>query len=359
MSYIIKEKNYLIFELPENKKYYFNINTASFCSVRDKNKPIKTAPKGYRKIIYNNHRANPQNAVSGYMWYLLEYLGLTPKDWSAEELTLVDKIEALGYTANKWLTNDFRVVHYHAEKLNENFKTFSKLLLSNPDEDLETIYDRYIRLKYMEETGLKNDNEIPEEVKNAFCNANISKEKIPLAKMMYKAGYWELIGRYEFANKLETYYEFCKDLDTEPRIEKDFAKNFSMVYKAHKAQQEIINAKRIKEYMLAKEFALNFENEDFIIKIPTTPQEFAVEGNAMRNCVGSWGLNQVKQKDSRIVFVRKRTDPDTSYVDCQIYNNGSIGQFYEKGNHTPTEENIKKFKQEFQLHLNEVWDKEN
>lgn len=50
MSCIIKEKNYLIFELPENKKYYFNINTASFCSVRDKNKPIKTAPKGYKGL---------------------------------------------------------------------------------------------------------------------------------------------------------------------------------------------------------------------------------------------------------------------------------------------------------------------
>lgn len=359
MSCIIKEKNYLIFELPENKKYYFNINTASFCSVKDKNKPIKTAPKGYKKVIYNNHRANPENAVSGYMWYLLEYTGLTPKDWRAEELTLVDKIEALGYTANKWTTNDFRIINYHAEKLNENFKSFSKLLLNNPDKELEDIYDEYICLKYMEETGLKNDNEIPEEVKNAFYSANISKEKIPLAKMMYKAGYLELLGVYEFVNKLEAYYDFCKDLDIEPRIEKDFAKNFSMVYKAHKAQKEIIDTKKIKEYMLAKESALNFENEDFIIKIPTTAQEFVVEGNAMRNCVGSWGLNRVRDRQSRIVFVRKRSDPDTPYVDCQIHNSGNIGQFYEAGNRTPIEENIRNFKQEFQLHLNEVWDKEN
>lgn len=345
--------------MPENKKYYFNINTASFCSVRDKNKPIKTAPKGYKRAIYINHNTGLKNAVSGYMWYLLDYQGLTPNSWKAEELTLVDKIEALGYTADKWSTNDFRTVHWYAKKMNENFKAFSKVLLSNLHENLDTIYEEYVRIKYMEETGLKNDNEIPEGVKNAFCSNNISKEKIPLAKMMYKAGYWELLGQSDFIFRLYTYYEFCEDLDIEPRIEKDFAKNFSMVYKAHKAQQEIIDAKRIKEYMLAKESALSFENEDFIIKIPTTPQEFVAEGDAMRNCVGSWGLNRVKDRDSRIVFVRKRSDPDTPYVDCQIYNSGSIGQFYKAGNHTPTEENIKKFKQEFQLHLNEVWDKEN
>ena len=204
MSYIIKEKNYLIFELPENKKYYFNINTASFCSVRDKNKPIKTAPKGYKKAIYINHNAGLKNAVSGYMWYLLDYQGLTLNSWKAEELTLVDKIEALGYTADKWTTNDFRTVYWYAKRLNENFKAFSKVLLSNPNENLDTIYEEYNRIKYMEETGLKNDNEIPEEVKNAFCSNHISKEKIPLAKTMYKAGYWELLGQTDFIYRLYT-----------------------------------------------------------------------------------------------------------------------------------------------------------
>lgn len=74
---------------------------------------------------------------------------------------------------------------------------------------------------------------------------------------------------------------------------------------------------------------LTFEDDNFIVVVPTTIAELVKEGEEQHNCVGDYGYdNKVLEGKCNIVFIRKKINPNKSYITCEINPNGHIIQYY-------------------------------
>jgi len=98
---------------------------------------------------------------------------------------------------------------------------------------------------------------------------------------------------------------------------------------------------------------LHFEDDNFIVVVPTTYQELVDEGNAQRNCAAHYEFNNYLRHGYRtIVFVRRKGDIEHSYITCDMdCTTHTIRQYLSYGNSTVREENALAFKQKYQEYL--------
>lgn len=85
---------------------------------------------------------------------------------------------------------------------------------------------------------------------------------------------------------------------------------------------------------------LTFEDETFIVVVPTTIAELVKEGEEQHNCVGDYGYDKkVLEGKCNIVFIRKKNSPNKSYITCEINPNGHIIQYYLANNYSVYDDN--------------------
>lgn len=103
--------------------------------------------------------------------------------------------------------------------------------------------------------------------------------------------------------------------------------------------------------------AWEFEYGDFIVTIPQNGQDLVREGLEMHHCVGSY-VDRVSNGDTYICFIRDKYQPEIPYITCQVNVKGMICQYYLSYDRCISTDRDILFKQEFQKHLSEVWEKE-
>lgn len=96
---------------------------------------------------------------------------------------------------------------------------------------------------------------------------------------------------------------------------------------------------------------LYFENDTFIVRPLLTKEEFHAEAEAQDNCVERLYMEKVKDGETHVVVVRRKNDPDHSYITCEVDNRGNIIQYLARFNHRPTSEEDLSFKELYQEHL--------
>lgn len=101
-----------------------------------------------------------------------------------------------------------------------------------------------------------------------------------------------------------------------------------------------------------------YEDDNFVVIVPTTMQELVDEGQAQHNCVGdfwtnAYGNNLAKGKQERgVVFIRRADSPDASYITCDFdINTKQIHQFLGTCNQEVRDSNAKAFRHEYQEYL--------
>ena len=135
----------------------------------------------------------------------------------------------------------------------------------------------------------------------------------------------------------------------------DIVKNIADIYaslEAGKKTKELIEVNRVIKYNQTS-IPLMFEDEKFIIKVPTTYEELLAEGTALRNCLGHYEYNNyVKNGYRRIVFIREKSNPNKPYIACDIdiYEN-KIMQYYEYANNDVVNQSALDFKVKYQAYL--------
>lgn len=67
------------------------------------------------------------------------------------------------------------------------------------------------------------------------------------------------------------------------------------------------------------------ENDDYVVKIPTKPEDLAEEGLALNHCVKSY-INKVVEGKTNIVFIRKKEDEEKSFFTVEVDNDKNIVQ---------------------------------
>lgn len=96
---------------------------------------------------------------------------------------------------------------------------------------------------------------------------------------------------------------------------------------------------------------LYFENDTFVVRPLLTKEEFHAEAEAQNNCVECLYMEKVKKGETHVVVVRRKNDPDHSYITCEVNNRGNIVQYLMRFNYPPSSEEDISFKALYQEHL--------
>lgn len=96
---------------------------------------------------------------------------------------------------------------------------------------------------------------------------------------------------------------------------------------------------------------LYYENEDYIVRPLTTRKEFHLEAEAQHNCVERMYMERVYNGYTHVVVVRKKDNPDKSYITCEVNNERQIWQYLYRNNNWVDRQADIEFKNEYLAHL--------
>ena len=147
---------------------------------------------------------------------------------------------------------------------------------------------------------------------------------------------------------MKRFFSRAKDIEYNPTKD-DFFRQAVTVYKNYEMRREEIDNRKLAENQTSKN--LNFENDELIVIVPTTSKEFEFEGNSQSNCVFTSYLREVINGYTNVVFIRKKSDVENSYITCEV-RNGRISQYLTKFNRSVCDDFALTFKRQYQNYLN-------
>lgn len=97
---------------------------------------------------------------------------------------------------------------------------------------------------------------------------------------------------------------------------------------------------------------LYYENDEYIVRPLLTRTEFHDEAEAQRNCVESMYMSKVYEGRTHVVTIRKKSDPNHSYITCEVSKQThEIAQYLLARNSRPTDARDINFYHEYQRYL--------
>lgn len=151
-------------------------------------------------------------------------------------------------------------------------------------------------------------------------------------------------------NVLKDYYDISMKLFNKVEVEKNFLSKYAVLkYLAEEYKNKHYNEELAKHN---DKPWLYYENETFIVRPILTKEDFHTEGEAQRNCVERMYMEKVYKGQTHVVTIRRKSDPDKSYITCEVSSDGRIWQYLARCNETPKEQDARDFKAEYTRHLN-------
>lgn len=98
---------------------------------------------------------------------------------------------------------------------------------------------------------------------------------------------------------------------------------------------------------------LHYEDDNYIVIPLTSRAMFHAEGTAQDNCVERLYMRMVANGETNVVAIRKKSDPDKSYITCEV-RNGQIYQYLYSHNRRVTDTKALGFQYAYQQHLNSL-----
>lgn len=297
-----KDKNIITFMLNDDKKYLFDVNSLICYGLAGK--PLKRLPKDLQYYRGNN--------LSIYMVTTMFQNAMPANFFRYKQIIqLADKLSSMGYEANdisyytierfaelvdkeKYgiIISEKRVLNYFRETVKTEI-SYDAFVQSLANELLKKIIT--IDLETREMTIIKNLMEY------GYSSCEI---KLIANWLSRGVGYIYNHNAYDLNRIFSRFFSKARDIDYTPTKD-DFFRQFIMVNKNYDMRKEEIDNKKLHQYQTTKN--LNFEDENFIVVVPTTVKEFEFEGNSQGNCVYTSYLRQVVEGCTNVVFVRKKT----------------------------------------------------
>lgn len=341
MSEIKKNKNTVEFWVDgKAKPYVFCIDTAVMLGLRGG--ALQRVPNDVMKMCHSRSSGVVTLIDSGYVDK--QYI-----EW----FQLADKLDAIGYTASVreidyWVCNCKKVP----------FKRLAEYLRNGGTSLLDFAKDM-AKVSFLEQNGLRIDEHFTEPMADFLFNRFCGEDKNTISVIAYwlSRGAWEYHHdeSYNLRSRLLNIIAYYKDLGWE--LEKgDFYRQYINASRAHTAKKDEIANRKMREYQEYRRKALTFEDDNFVVIIPTTVDELRDEGHKQSNCVGGYA-RYIGEKDRNVVFIRHKANPTKPYITCDITRSGSINQFLVACNcYTHKIEDIA-FREAYQKHLKENWGK--
>lgn len=137
---------------------------------------------------------------------------------------------------------------------------------------------------------------------------------------------WELLeGFYAMSKYIERYITLCNELGKE-RTYKDM---FLAICQMEMEKRLALEAGS-KDYQLNANLA--FEDNNFVVLVPTVAKEFEAEADYQSNCVYRAYYPKVLKRETHIVFIRHKAEPEKPYITCEVNNDGKIIQYLTRFN---------------------------
>lgn len=342
-----KEKNIIFITLDSAKgEYRFDINTGMFYGL--KGQPVKTIPshciigdmfcrvegsnlaKVLRSAFENNHLTSN----------LTRYV---------EGLQGADKLDALGIVLD-WISKE------QYAYLGENIKFLKTYLEANHHRFNYHEFRQECEFEKIRNTLGGAVSQLTAEMYDALsCNGRYTytaEELSVCAYYLVRGKYWEYHG-----GRLETlrkYLELCRTMEKQPQKVNNFMREYCETKKTYELFKAEYDNKRLVANYAKHEKAWQFAYGDYIITIPTTAQDIVTEGKEMHHCVGGY-VDRVVDGRDYICFVRHKDNPSIPYITCEVYTDGTIGQYFLAYDRYISSDEDKAFRKAFQEHLNSVW----
>ena len=349
MSTYRKEKNLVYFTIGGTSgDYVLDINTATFYGVRGK--PIKTLPKK-TSIINMLHYDN--SVLAWAIRYALDYNTLEQFSRYATELLTADRLDSLGVTIR---FNSMPLLHF----ISENFAEVMVYCKEHETKELGGDFERWslnrqFRKKFarfitptvtdnMVEWLAREINDATDE-EVATCLYYLDKQKL-----------WEFDRNGSFViGSLRRYIDMCRKMKIPHRRENNFFRVFVETKREYELRKADFDNEIICRNYAKHQNSWQFEHNGFTIVVPTKGSDLIEEGHNMHHCVGGY-VSRIVDNDCYIIFIRKTDAVDKCYITCQVFPDGTIGQYflaYDRNIYTA--EDIE-FKQALQQHLLATWD---
>ena len=151
------------------------------------------------------------------------------------------------------------------------------------------------------------------------------------------------------ANRIKTYISMQRAMYGKVLIKPNFLTNYNITLKLYndymqEHYNDVLKANNNKPY-------LYFENDAFIVYPLLSREQFHEEAENQHNCVERIYMERVARGETNIVVVRRKSNPDQSYITCEVSLNHDILQYLTVCNHYVKEENALAFQNLYQAHL--------
>lgn len=363
MGRIIKDKNFYEFWVDgKTVPYKLDVNTGDFIGLRGG--VIKSVPSTVDSLL--NHRTAESPALANFLYVASHrwYGNFPLTEWSKNLsiLQLADRLASIGYTFG--LGSDCDTLTEHHDLINKQFKAFAKDFKANTELTLREWVRNCGKVVWFTENHIAVSEHFTEEMADwTYSNrGTFTAEQLPYVCYFLSRGLWEFIeSRSRLRNHLEDFFDMLKYCDMSPTKD-DYYRQYINVKRNYERLKEIKDKELFAEAYAKHSKALSFENEDFVIVLPTCEKDLITEGNKQGNCVGGYG-SYIKDGERLVVFIRKKSDPSVPYITCDIYANSRwghtarINQYLIHHNDYPKDENALAFKGLFQQHLIANWNR--
>lgn len=335
-----KERNFIVAYEDDVMQGKWDIITGNFYG--KKGKPVTSVPRaftfdnltqwgmsydsGYYAGCVRTYR-NEHNDISHYNGALYEQvislklkfesLYIFQEDSSNISLTK-DVVEFL----NQEHKGFFRVSYVKSYLINKQYKNFMNTL----SEQGKSIFTRLI-------------NSFPFEYLKTMLN-RMEKEHV----IEYNYGW----GSKE--NMIRDYYNMCMEMYGTVKVEPNIVSNYIQICYLYKCYKEK-NYNNILKKNNDKKF-LYFEKDEIIAFPLLSKEDFHKEAEAQHNCVERLYMDKVVNNETYIIAIRKKNNPETSYITCEVTHDGIIRQYLLSCNRSPFDDSsATKFKKEYQNYI--------
>ena len=361
MAYTItKEKNLYNFTMEgKTKPYVLDINTGILYGLSGK--AIKNYPPHFKDALSDNQYTD---GIIGFLAYETNWwcnLPLAELPTRVNKLKTIDRLNSIGYYNIHTISRH----DYDDDTLNcidKHFKKFVKARKENPNLTIGEFAEVYAETMWREKHHLTPDTHLTENIlHNLYRNKNEYPSKYTSYVVHYiRHGltdyYYTIdneIDMYTMYRKLRSYFHMCDELGIEPTKD-DFYRSYINISRFYRVEKlRINNDKIVKHY--ANRPQLNFENDEYIVVIPQTTNDFRNEADYQHNCVFSMYLPRVLEGTTNVVFIRRKDDINTPFITCEVDDSGRIIQYLTRYNSSNVGETAKRFRVEYANHLASNW----
>ena len=268
------------------------------------------------------------------------------------ELLTADRLDSLGVTIR---FNSMSLLHF----ISEHFAEVMAYCKEHETKEISGDFERWVMGKQFKKKftrfisptvtdgmiqwiARELEDATDEEV--ATCLYYLDKQKM-----------WEFNEHGHFVlGSLRRYIDLCRKMKIPHRRENNFFRVFVETKREYELRKADYDNEAIRQNYAKHQNSWQFEHNGFTIVIPTKGSDLIEEGHKMHHCVGSY-VNNIVDNNCYIIFIRRTDAIDNCYITCQVYTDGTIGQYYLAYDRTIYTKQDIEFKQALQAHLLATW----